>query len=254
MVKVELVAHTPDPQRTIAAAAKLCYSPSGAMNIKDGLSDEKVEAFLQKLESFGHDSPVEHVSFTFAVEGISRSLLAQLTRHRIASFSVQSQRYVKQDRFCFITPPEIAQNDVATPLYTEAMNASWRYYEQLTEVLYNKHLEQFLQSGIDEKTAKSKAQKTAIEDARYVLPNACETKLMMTMNVRSLRNFFGLRCCNRAQWEIKEMAWQMLDLCKSVAPALFAKSGPSCVAGKCGEGAMTCGKAGEINERYKKLG
>lgn len=255
MLNVKLIAHTPDPEKTIAAAAKICYSSSDAETIMEGLTPEKTTGFLDMLTEIGHASPIEHASFTFAIEGVSRSLLAQITRHRIASYSVQSQRYVKlkEGVFTYITPPEIAKDPVAHEKYQRAMEESHRNYLELTDALQVRHTADLVAQGLSEKEAKRKAEKMAIEDARYVLPNACETKMVVTMNARSLYNFFQLRCCNRAQWEIRELAWAMLKLCREAAPTLFGKAGPACVHGACPEGQMTCGKAAEVRERSKRL-
>lgn len=249
-MKVTLLQHTPEPEKIIASAAKLCYSESGVENILDGLTEEKTEKFLTMLMNLGHESPIEHVTFTFGIEGVSRSLLAQITRHRIASYSVKSQRYVKEGMFEFILPPEIEKNEEAKKLFLETMEADQRAYDRLTEILQKKHFETYLSEGLDEKAAKSKAEKQAIEDARFVLPNACETKMVVTMNARSLMNFFHHRCCTRAQWEIRAVADEMLRLVKEVAPTLFKKAGPSCVAGACPEGKMTCGQMLSMREKY----
>ncbi|MBR1749595.1 MAG: FAD-dependent thymidylate synthase [Ruminococcus sp.] len=253
-MKVTLITHTPEPEKTIATAAKLCYASADIDTLMDGLTDEKVDSFLKMLTEIGHESPIEHVTFTFGIEGVSRSLLAQITRHRIASFSVQSQRYVEENKFEFVTPPEIADNEEASRLYIEQMSSAIDSYNKLADILKKKHYDAFIAAGNDEKTAKRKAQKKAIEDARFVLPNACATKMIVTMNARSLMNFFSLRCCNRAQWEIHQLADEMLKLCVEAAPTLFAKAGPSCVAtGRCGEGSMACGKFKEVIEKYKAL-
>jgi len=191
------------------------------------------------------------VSFTFGIEGVSRSLLAQITRHRIASYSVKSQRYVKEGQFEFITPPAIAENPEAHKLYIESMEQAQATYNQLADILSEKYIVENLEAGMAEKQAKNQAEKKAIEDARFVLPNACETKMIVTMNARSLMNFFHHRCCSRAQWEIRALADEMLRLVKEVAPTLFSLAGPSCVAGPCPEGKMTCGKAAEMRKKYK---
>jgi thymidylate synthase (FAD) len=134
------------------------------------------------------------------------------------------------------------------------MNDALESYNRLADILEKKHFRSFLEMGTDEKTARSRAEKKAIEDARFVLPNACETKMAVTMNARSLINFFRLRCCNRAQWEIKAVADEMLRLCCEVAPSIFKNAGPSCVKdGKCPEGKMTCGKCSEVKEFYRQL-
>ena len=253
MATVTLLNHSPNPELYIAAAARLCYSHSDIPTLLDNLTPEKTEAFLQKLTELGHESPIEHVTFTFGIEGVSRSLLAQITRHRIASFSVQSQRYVMETNMQYVTPPEIAAIPEAAEKYQKAMADAEASYHELTAILKEKHLKEMLASGMSEKAANSAAEKKAIEDARFVLPNACETKMIVTMNARSLYNFFNLRCCQRAQWEIREVATEMLRLVKAVSPTLFRLSGPRCVAGPCPEGKMTCGKMLEIREYFKGL-
>lgn len=253
MAKVTLLTHTAEPERTVAAAAKLCYSASEIATIKDGLTDEKTASFVEMLSEIGHESPIEHASFTFGIEGVSRSLLAQITRHRIASFSVQSQRYVKENHFSFVTPPAIAEDAEALALYEESMQAAEAAYHALTDRLSARYVEENLAAGMEEKTARRNAEKKAIEDARFVLPNACETKMVMTINARSLMNFFRHRCCNRAQWEIRDVADQMLSLVTEVAPNLFKTAGPPCVCGGCPEGKMTCGKAAEVRARYQQM-
>lgn len=252
-MKVTLISHTPEPEKIIAAAAKLCYSSSGADKLLEGLTPERTESFVTMLSEIGHESPIEHVSFTFGIEGISRALLAQITRHRIASYSVQSQRYVKINDFQYVTPPEIADVPEALELFQESMNRAVSEYHRLAEILEEKHYKAFITAGIPEKQARSKAEKKAIEDARFVLPNASETKMVVTMNARSLMNFFRLRCCNRAQWEIKAVADEMLRLCSKVAPTLFLAAGPECVKGHCPEGKMSCGKAPEMKKFYEDL-
>lgn len=218
-LKVKLLAHTPDADKLVAAAAKLCYSAADVDTLMDGLTADKVEAMCQKLTDLGHESPIEHASYTFAVEGVSRALLAQLTRHRIASYSVQSQRYVDKVGFDYITPSSIENNPDAEDIYNRCMMMIDLCYQELKQL------------GIPN------------EDARFVLPNACDTRIIFTMNARSLHNFFRLRCCNRAQWEIRAMADEMLKLCREVSPVLFRHAGPSCaVTGKCSEGAMCCGE------------
>ncbi len=241
-LKVKLLAHTADPERIVATAAKLCYSSSDIEHIHEGLDDEKTEKFIQRLMDLGHESPVEHVTFTFGVEGVSRSLLAQITRHRLASYSVKSQRYVTEGQFSYIVPPEIKKDKRASEIYISTMENLQKQYDSLTEILKQNHIS----AGVEEKAA----EKMAIEDARFVLPNACETKIVMTFNARSLMNMFRHRCCERAQWEIRAMADEMLRLVKEVAPTLFKYAGPSCVAGKCPEGKMSCGKMAEKREKY----
>lgn len=244
-LKVKLIQYTKEPEKIVAAAAKLCYSSVGIDEIMDNLTDENTEKFLNLLMSFNHQSPIEHISFTFAVEGVSRSLTHQLVRHRIASYSQQSQRYVKLDQFQYIIPPEIEADEKAKAIFIEHMEDSQNSYDKLTNILKSK----YIKNGFNEK----KAQKKAIEDARYVFPNACETKVMFTMNARSLINFFNHRCCMRAQWEIRNMADLMLNEVKKVAPILFKYAGPNCLKGSCPEGKMSCGLAKEIREKYIQI-
>lgn len=241
-LKVKLLAHTENPERIIATAAKLCYSSSDIEHIHEGLDEEKTEKFLQRLIDLGHESPLEHVSFTFGVEGVSRALLAQITRHRIASYSVKSQRYVTEGQFQYIVPPAVAADKKASEIYIKTMENLQRQYDELTGILKNNHISE----GMPEKAA----EKAAIEDARFVLPNACETKIVMTFNARSLINMFHHRCCERAQWEIRAMADEMLRLVKEIAPTLFKYAGPPCVSGPCPEGKMSCGKMLEKREKY----
>ena len=253
MAKVTLLTYTTEPERTVASAAKLCYSASDISTIKEGLTDEKTASFVEMLAEIGHESPIEHAYFTFGIEGVSRSLLAQITRHRIASYSVQSQRYVKEKNFSYVTPPEIAKDPETLKIYEESMAKAEEAYHALADKLSEGYLNEFLAAGIDEKTAKRNAEKKAIEDARFVLPNACETKLVMTINARSLINFFHHRCCNRAQWEIRDVADQMLTLVSKVAPNIFNTAGPPCLVGGCPEGNMSCGKLKEVRENYKNM-
>lgn len=250
MMTVRLIAHTPEPEKVVAAAAKLCYSDAHITDLLDGLDEEKTARFLNMLSDLGHASPIEHASFTFGIEGVSRTLLAQITRHRIASFSVQSQRYVAENRFDYVLPPEIEALPEAAAVYRQAMEEDQAHYEELTRLLKNKHKQELLASGMEEKAADRAAEKRAIEDARFVLPNACTTKMIVTMNARSLQNFFRHRCCNRAQWEIRELAERMRALCVEAAPHLFRHAGPPCLSGPCPEGKMSCGKMREVREKY----
>lgn len=233
-MKVTLITNTPEPEKVIAASAKLCYSNSNIETLLDNLSEETSKEFLDKLPQ-AHTSPFEHVTFTFGIEGVSRTFLTQMTRHRIASYSVQSQRYVNlKDTFEYIIPPEIQDDEECLKIFNETIaREKWAY-----NTLSNKLKEKYILNGMSE----IKAEKKAIEDARYVLPNACETKMIVTMNIRSLYNFFTLRCCNNAQWEIRNVANEMLKICKEVSPTLFKKAGASCIRGKCPEGNKSCGK------------
>lgn len=218
-MEVKLLRHTPEPEKTVAMSARLCYSPIGAAQLEEKMTDEQAAKLVRKLVSMGHFSTLEHVTFTFAIEGVSRVLTHQLVRHRIASYSQQSQRYVKEHNFETIMPPTIAARPEAKEKFLKLMQEIQDLYNELTE------------QGIP------------AEDARYVLPNAAETKIVCTFNVRSLLNFFSLRCCSRAQWEIRQLAEKMLAECKKVAPVLFENAGPTCVSeGICREGEMSCGR------------
>ena len=186
---------------------------------------------MQRLNDVGHASPIEHASFTFGIEGVSRTFLAQVTRHRIGSFSVQSQRYVRLEDFRYVIPPEIEAIPEARAQFIASMNDDAKKYLELVQTLENAHTARLMADGLDEKAARAKASKQANEDARFVLPNACETKMVMTMNCRSLQNFFNLRCCNRAQWEIRAVADEMLRLVLPLAPHIFASAGPRCLVG-----------------------
>jgi len=223
-----------NPEKIVAAAAKLCYSNSNVSSILDDLTDENTSKFIKMLSSIGHGSPFEHISFTFGIEGISRTCSHQIVRHRIASYSQQSQRYVDlENSFSFIMPEQIRGNIKAEELYLSSISKDYDNYKNITLLLAQENLK----NGMNKKDATKKA----LEDARFALPNACETKMVMTMNARSLMNFFRERCCNRAQWEIREVANQMLDLVLEVAPNIFSKAGAPCVYGSCKEGKMSCG-------------
>lgn len=252
-MKVTLLTHTPDPQRYVAAAAKLCYSKASAEELAENLSDEEIESFIGLLISLHHESPLEHVSFTFAVDGVSRALTHQLVRHRIASYSQQSQRYVKLEQFEFIVPPHIANDERAVKIFEDAMARDQETYDKLVDILYEKHFSEMINDGLTEEKAEAQAMKIAIEDARYVFPNACETKIVITMNARTLLNFFSKRCCERAQWEIRNMSILMLEKVKQIAPIIFKNAGPSCVSGNCTEGSMTCGRMIEIREKFRTM-
>ena len=244
-MEVKLLTYTQNPEKIVAAAAKLCYAKSDIATLMDGLTDEKVCLFLNKLSDLGHQSPTEHASFTFGIEGVSRSFLAQISRHRLASLSVQSQRYVDMTNAGFVMPEEFADDEPASKTFEDAVGYAFESYEELRKYLTVR----YIQSGMDAKSAEKKAQ----EDARYVLPEACCTKMIITMNARELNHFFNMRCCNRAQWEIRECAEQMLRLVYPIAPHLFKNAGPSCACGACPEGAMSCGKAAEMRQKYNTI-
>ena len=214
-MKVSLLAYTQNADAICAAAGKSCYSERSSQDL---LGDGNPEKVLGKIVGMGHHSVIEHASFTFSVEGVSRSLTHQLVRHRVASFSQQSQRYVPLNEPTFVVPHTVEEDEECMRVYRETMDTVWKAYNKLAE-------------------------KIPPEDARYVLPNGCTTNITITMNARELLHFFSLRCCNRAQWEIREMADEMLRLCKQVSPTIFAKAGPPCVSeGRCPEGKLSCGK------------
>lgn len=226
-MKVRLLQYTPEPEKLVAAAARLCYSDKSADELMENFTPDKVEAFVAKLVSLGHESPMEHACFTFAIDGISRACSHQLVRHRVGvSFSQKSQRYVKENQFEYVTPPKIAKNPELAEKFDKAMSDMQTAYAEL------------LAAGVP------------AEDARFVLPNAASTSLVVTMNVRSLWHFFELRCCNRAQWEIRALANAMLKEVREVAPLLFANAGATCDSkGICFEGSMSCGKCKTVLNR-----
>lgn len=228
-MKVTLLNFTPDPQKTVVLAARLCYSDATIEDLEEKVRGINQEKFLGKILGLGHTSVLEHASFTFGVDGISRATSHQLVRHRLASYSQQSQRYVKATRPEYVTPDTIANDPERKRRFDEAVESVYRLYNELAE------------EGVP------------AEDARYLLPNAACTKIIITMNARELLHFFRLRCCERAQWEIRDMATRMLALAKSVSPFIFRDAGPGCVEGKCTEGEMTCGHPKEIREKFKSL-
>lgn len=234
-LKVELISTTPDGENLSALAARLCYSGADIDDLRERVSAQDQSTLLTAIMESGHHSVFEHVTFTFAIEGVSRVLLAQLTRHRIASFSVQSQRYVSLAKgFGYVIPPRIkALGPDAVQEYERQMAQMQSWYE-----------------GWQQQLGKGESSN---EDARFVLPGACETRLILTMNARELMHFFRLRCCERAQWEIREMAKRMLVLCKQRAPLLFHNAGPGCVSGACPEGTKTCGRAKEVRAAFRQL-
>ena len=216
-LKVKLLTNTPVPANVVARSARLCYSASEIDDLVEQMDDAKCEKLLKKLIQLGHDSPLEHASFTFAIEGISRACSHQLVRHRIASYSQQSQRYVDSSDFSYIIPPLVKKDSQLKKRYEDIMQEIGKFYEELKETIPK-------------------------EDARFVLPNSCETKIIVTMNARSLKNFFKHRTCVRAQWEIRDLAQKMLDICRRTSPVLFENMGPDCISEKiCPEGAMSCG-------------
>src|SRR5664279_146838 len=237
-LKVILLEHTPNPEAVVAMAAKLCYSPSDIESLKEKTAAKDQKQFVEKLMEIGHMSPIEHASFTFAVEGISRACSHQLVRHRLASYSQQSQRYVSEEAgFDFIIPPSIKKDGELSRYFRDFMNKAQEAYSHIV-------------SRLNEKGLKGEE---ANQDARFILPNACETKIIITMNARELLHFFKQRCCNRAQWEIRSMAINMLRIVSRTAPAIFRNAGPACLKGKCPEGDYTCGKMKEVREFFRKV-
>ncbi len=222
-LKVTLLSHTKDPERTIVAAIRQCYSPLSGKMLWDKVDEGQKKRLIKQVISSGHHSTIEHASFTFAIEGVSRALSHQLVRHRIASYSQKSQRYVKEKEFDYIVPKTIEKNKKNLEIYLKGIKNVSDIYNSL------------LNNGVP------------AEDARMILPNACETKIVVTMNCRSLFNFFSERLCQRAQWEIRAMASLMLKECKKVAPNVFCFAGPTCVTEKiCWQGDLNCGKPQKI--------
>lgn len=216
-MKVVLLSYTKDAERLCAAAARSCYSPDPASEILEGVTEDKAGGFIDKVVGMGHHSVIEHASYTFSIEGVSRSLTHQLVRHRIASYSQQSQRYVSMLEPDYVTPGTIQSDPEANRIFEEAMQKAWEAYQQLVAIV-------------------------PVEDARYVLPNACATNIVVTMNARELWHFFTLRTCRRAQQEIRTAAELMLKEVRRVSPSIFRDAGPACLRGKCPEGKLSCGK------------
>ena len=234
-LKVILLRHSPNPEETIAMAAKLCYSPADITSLKDKIETKDQKAFVEKLVKMGHMSPIEHASFTFAVEGISRACSHQLVRHRLASYSQQSQRYVSEESgFDYIIPPSVKEDKELKNIFISFMEQAQETYNSMVRKLNEKRIRG----------------ESANQDARFILPNAAETKIMVTMNARELLHFFRQRCCNRAQWEIRQMAEEMLKLVKKAAPTIFHKAGPGCLYSPCPEGDYSCGKIKEVRKKY----
>ena len=224
---VILIAHTPEAEKVVAMAAKICYAKNVSIKkLQKKINDNDVSAFITKLLESGHESPFEHISFTFGIEGISRACSHQLVRHRMASFSQRSQRYCFEDGFNYIEPEDINENENEDKFFRDFMRHSKEVYSKLID------------KGVKP------------EDARMVLPNACETKIIVTMNARELLHFFKLRCCKRAQKEIREVAFMMKNICRKVAPNVFQYAGPNCLKGYCTEGEKSCMKD---NDNIKKI-
>lgn len=242
-MKIKLLEMTENPVDIIYSAARQCYSPKFAFEIFEdskNINKEKKEKFVKGIVKSGHESVLEHVKFTFAIEGVSRALTHQLVRHRMASYSQQSQRYVKAENFDFITPPSIEKDDILKKNFIEGIKKIKEVYKSL--------IERYKEIGLEGEEAN--------QDARYILPNAVETKIVVTMNARELIHFFKVRCCTRAQWEIRNLAYEMLEICKNKLPAVFENAGPKCVfLGYCPEGKkFTCGRYPLKEEVLKSRG
>lgn len=229
-MKVLLINYTPDPDRLCAQAALVSKWPKGWSEFKDVWNDKTDLQHLTDAVEKGHVSVIEHASFTFSLEGISRSCSHQLVRHRIASYTQQSQRYVTLEKDTFVIPKTIKENEKAHKLFEKKVRELFSAYKELCDL------------GIPK------------EDARFIMSNATTTNIVVTMNARELLHFFALRCCERTQWELREAAWKMLTLVKKVAPLIFQNAGPSCVQlGFCPEGDLTCGKIKEMKEKVAQL-
>lgn len=228
---VTLLAHTPDPDALVAAAARLCYRDTAAADLLKGEEEKLSRGLIAHLWTSGHLSTFEHVSFTFGVDGLSRVASHQLVRHRMASFSQQSQRYVKMDGGeDVVVPPSVAAVPEAADIFRRQAQAAHAVYQALT------------------------AMGVPAEDARFILPHGWETRLVLTMNARELHHFFRLRLCRRAQWEIRGLARLMLAECRRVAPVLFEKAGPSCIFGPAaGTGPRLCGEARPCGRPYRDM-
>ncbi len=261
-MKVKLLSHTINPELLVAVSAKLCYSSNSIQEIIDKQEDDDIERFISMLKEIGHHSPLEHISFTFGIEDISRVTEVQLVRHRIASYSIKSGRYVKVNNFKYSIPPSIENIPGLKEDYENKMKKDMESYiktvdklieaavlKEYLNVYKNIYMKmhktekvEFIQKFKENNRSKYKEiEKKAIEDARYLLPQATQTNIIVTMNARNLINFFEHRICNRAQWEIRKMANLMLKEVKSVAPVIFNNVGSPCMAtGKCPEGKMQC--------------
>ncbi len=237
-LRVELLSMTPNALELIYASFRQCYYAGFSADmwpklVSGEIAKEKQDSFVSTILESGHDSPIEHVSFTFAIEGISRACSHQIVRHRIASYSQQSQRYVTESDMDYIIPPAIKKIPEARARFEQFMEEVGSAYKDLRDILVD--------AGRESK---------ANEDARFVLPQAAETKIVVTMNCRSLMHFFHLRCCQRAQWEVRIMADKMLQLCKESLPAIFRHGGAKCEQlGYCPEAErFACGKYPTLKE------
>lgn len=218
-MNVKLLSYTPEPEKVVALAAKLCYSEVSPVELYQNITDDQIKNLIGIVTKNGHLSTLEHATFTFLVSEISRACTHQLVRHRMASYNQQSQRYVKfsDETSKNVVPNSINENEKAAEMFNDAMHSCNQIYSNLLDL------------GIP------------AEDARYVLPNSFESNIIVTMNARELTHFFSVRCCNRSQWEIRGLAWQMLNIVREIAPNIFKNAGPSCIRNGCSEGSMSCG-------------
>ncbi len=216
-MEVKLLSYTKDAEKLCAAAAHSCYSKESASEILENINSKNWARLLEAPLSMGHQSVIEHACYTFSIGGVSRACTHQLVRHRIASFSQKSQRYVSVEKPDYVIPPSISKDEEAKERFISLMDKIWEEYAYLS-------------------------QKVPIEDARYVLPNATKTHITVTMNARELWHFFSLRCCRRSQLELREVADKMLMLAREASPLIFKNAGPECLRGKCPEGKLSCGK------------
>ena len=282
-LNVVVLSHTPEFEQNIVRGARLCYSSASIEGLRDKVTPEDAERFLNMILDIGHGSILEHSSITFGIEGVSRSLTHQLVRHRVgSSYSQKSQRYVSEGQFEYVIPKPIAKHEALKADYIKMMERLQEDYNHITFELLKEQIKEQFEAGYENEILKvaiqeevaydelvrifkeidkklySKLEKIAIENARYVLPNACETKIQVTMNVRALFNFFKERLCDRAQEEIRDMAFEMWKACMEISPTIFKHAVPTCVHGKCKEGKMSCGKMlyykrkhGEVIARFQ---
>lgn len=215
-MRVKLLRYTKDAEIVCAAAAHSCYSSFPAGDLIEEMDQERARNVLRRVLRMGHHSVIEHASYTFSIEGVSRVVTHQLVRHRLASYSQQSQRYVDMDHMDYVIPPSVAEDRERADRFRRVMEMLWEEYRSLSE-------------------------QVPVEDARYVLPNACTANITVTMNARELWHLFSLRCCNRAQWELRKVADLMLEQVREVSPTIFEEAGPPCVRGPCPEGPKSCG-------------
>ncbi len=232
-MKVKLIAYTPEPEKVCAASAMTSFKLNGSAAHIDRISKDEIDKTIRMVLGYGHHSVIEHANFTFSIEGVSRVCTHELVRHRLASYTQQSQRYVKIEDFDPVVPDSIKNNEKAKEIFDDTIELIPTVYKKLIDL------------GIP------------AEDARFVLPNATRTNITVTMNARELHHFFNLRCCARAQWEIREMATEMLRQVRRVAPVLFEGCGPSCVKlGYCPEGNLKPSSCDivKIREKFERLG